>query len=461
MSLSADGNTAIVGGYADSYYAGAAWVWTRSAGVWTQQGSKLVGSGAVGPAFLGSSVSLSADGNTAIVGGYFDNSRAGAAWIWAMPAPAASAIAPSSGPTAGGTSVTITGTGFASGATVTIGGAAATGVTWVNATSITATTPAGSAGARNVVVTNPDTQSGTLSNGFTYVAAPTASAIAPSSGPTAGGTAVTITGTGFVSGAAVTIGGAPATSVTWVNATSITATTPAGTAGAKNVVVTNPDTQSATLTNGFTYVAAPTASAIAPSSGPTAGGTAVTITGTGFVSGATVTIGGAPATGVTWVNATSITAITPAGTAGAKNVVVTNPDTQTGTLNNGFTYIAAAPTVTSISPTSGPPAGGTSVTITGTGFVSGATVTIGGTPATGVTWVNATTITAITPAVTAGAKNVVVINPDTQAGTLTNGFTYSAIVITGVPTLSEWGLIILSGLLALFGLVQVRRTRRR
>jgi hypothetical protein len=82
VSLSADGNTAIVGAYADNSFAGAAWVWTRSGGVWTQQGAKLVGSGAVGNAQQGRSVSLSADGNTAIVGGYQDNGLKGAAWVW-------------------------------------------------------------------------------------------------------------------------------------------------------------------------------------------------------------------------------------------------------------------------------------------------------------------------------------------------------------------------------------------
>jgi formylglycine-generating enzyme required for sulfatase activity len=82
VSLSADGNTAISGGDSDNNYAGAAWVWTRSGGVWTQQGTKLVGSGAVGNAYQGYFVSLSADGNTTIVGGYQDNSNAGAAWVW-------------------------------------------------------------------------------------------------------------------------------------------------------------------------------------------------------------------------------------------------------------------------------------------------------------------------------------------------------------------------------------------
>jgi len=82
VSISADGNTAIVGGAEDNSEAGAAWVYTQSAGVWTQQGSKLVGTGAVGNAQQGVSVSLSADGNTAIVGGGKDNGNAGAAWVY-------------------------------------------------------------------------------------------------------------------------------------------------------------------------------------------------------------------------------------------------------------------------------------------------------------------------------------------------------------------------------------------
>ncbi len=82
VSLSADGHTAIVGGYSDNSFAGAAWVFTRSGGVWTQEGTKRVGTGAVGSASQGKSVSMSSDGNTAIVGGYGDNSNAGAAWMY-------------------------------------------------------------------------------------------------------------------------------------------------------------------------------------------------------------------------------------------------------------------------------------------------------------------------------------------------------------------------------------------
>jgi lipocalin len=82
VTLSGDGNTAIIGGPGDNSYAGAAWVFTRSNGVWTQQGNKLVGTGAIGDTNQGWSVTLSADGNIAILGGPYDNGGAGAAWVF-------------------------------------------------------------------------------------------------------------------------------------------------------------------------------------------------------------------------------------------------------------------------------------------------------------------------------------------------------------------------------------------
>jgi hypothetical protein len=78
VALSADGNTAIIGGWGGE----GAWVFTRSGSVWTQQGKKLVGTSAMGNARQGISVALSADGNTAIVGGWSDNSKTGAAWVF-------------------------------------------------------------------------------------------------------------------------------------------------------------------------------------------------------------------------------------------------------------------------------------------------------------------------------------------------------------------------------------------
>ena len=82
VALSADGNTAIVGGSSDNGFIGATWVFTRSGTTWTQQGNKLVGGGVTGQPFQGEGVALSADGNTAIVGGPGDNTSIGAMWIF-------------------------------------------------------------------------------------------------------------------------------------------------------------------------------------------------------------------------------------------------------------------------------------------------------------------------------------------------------------------------------------------
>ncbi len=82
VAVSGDGNTAMIGGPGDNVGIGAAWVFTRSNGVWTQQGAKLVGGGASGPANQGSSVALSSDGNTAVVGGPGENTGVGAVWVF-------------------------------------------------------------------------------------------------------------------------------------------------------------------------------------------------------------------------------------------------------------------------------------------------------------------------------------------------------------------------------------------
>ena len=182
-------------------------------------------------------------------------------------------------------------------------------------------------------------------------AAPTVTGISPTSGPAAGGTLVTITGTGFTGATAVDFGTNPATGLTVVNDTTITADSPAGT-GVVNVTVMTPAGTSATSSaDEFTYtaVAAPTVTGISPNSGPAAGGTLVTITGTGFTGATAVDFGTTPATGVTVVNATTITANSPAGT-GLANVTVITPDgTSATTPADQFTYVAATPVVTSVS----------------------------------------------------------------------------------------------------------------
>jgi hypothetical protein len=170
----------------------------------------------------------------------------------------------------------------------------------------------------------------------------------------------------------------------------------------------------------------PTVTAVNPSSGSTDGGTAVTITGTLFQTGATVAFGATNATGVTVTNATTISATTPAGSPGAATVTVTNPDGGAGSLTNGFTYVAPPLTVTGISPKTGSAAGGTIVSIAGTGFALGAEVSIGGAAATGVSVVGGTSILATTPPRSVGPADVVVSYPAGASATLPGGFVYTA-----------------------------------
>ncbi len=167
------------------------------------------------------------------------------------PPPVLASLSPTSLKLSGG-SLLLTGTSFLSGATVTVGSTACGSVSFGTSTSLSCTAPALAAGTYGVFVTNPDGQSSATVN-LTYNPAPTISSVSPYLGPISGGTAVVITGTGFLSGATVTFGGSAATGVSVASSTSITATTPSGTVGAVNVVVTNTDTQIGTLANGFTY----------------------------------------------------------------------------------------------------------------------------------------------------------------------------------------------------------------
>ena len=156
--------------------------------------------------------------------------------------------------------MTITGTNFAAGATVTFGCTAATNVVVVNSTTITATTPAGSAGAVTVTVTNSGGQSGSLTSGFTYIAPPTVSSVAPNNGSTSGGTAVTITGTNFAAGATVTFGAYGSHQRGGGEQHDDHGDDAGGECGCGDGDGDELGGQSGSLTNGFTYVVRPTVS---------------------------------------------------------------------------------------------------------------------------------------------------------------------------------------------------------
>ena len=181
--------------------------------------------------------------------------------------------------------------------------------------------------------------------------APTLTSVSPTSGPSAGGTVITLTGTNFVSGATVPRQRRRGHGRDVLSATQVRATTPAGAAGARTVQVTNPDGQSATLSSAFTYVAAPTLTSVSPTSGPTTGGTVITINGGNFVVGGHRARQRRRRDRRHRLSATQVRATTPAGAAGARTRAGDNPDGQSASLSNAFTYRCAAPTLTAVSPT--------------------------------------------------------------------------------------------------------------
>jgi hypothetical protein len=254
-------------------------------------------------------------------------------------------INPTGGPAAGGTVVTVTGTGLTGATAVKFGLTAATAITVDSDTQIRATSPAGS-GTVHVMVTTPGgTSAASSADQFTYAAPPpplpTVTNINPTGGTAAGGTVVTITGTGFTGATAVQFGPTAATAITVDSDTQIHATSPAG-SGTVHVRVTTPGGTSATSgADQFTYapsLALPTVTGVVPNIGPVAGGTVVTITGTSL-GGATVHFGTPTAT-ITSNTDTQITVTSPAATApGVVDVTVTTANgTSVVTPADQFNY---------------------------------------------------------------------------------------------------------------------------
>ena len=383
------------------------------------------------------------------------------------PAPTVSSVSPASGSTNGGTSVTITGTGFRSGASVSIGGAAATSVNVASSTSITAITPAHAAGAVSVVVTNSDGQSGNIANGYTY----TTSAPPPSS---AGDVVL------YASEAAR------------VGSYSVVAD--ASAAGGARIF--NPDAGAAKLASALASPAAYFEMSFTAQAGTayrlwirskaqnddpfndsvfvqfsdsvTSSGAAVSRIGT--ASSETINLedcSGCGLSGWGWqdngwgigvmgplvyfqATGTHTIRIQPREDGLSIDQIVlsasTYLNTAPGTLMNDSTILpktggsvppAPVPAVSGVTPNAGPTGGGTSVTISGSGFAAGATVRFGGVAATSVNVNGSTSITAITPAHAAGSVSVVVTNPDNQSGTLTGGYTYTAPGPAPAPTISS------------------------
>jgi len=350
------------------------------------------------------------------------------AFSYTLGAPTVTSVSPAAGALSGGGLLTLTGTNFATWAQAIVGGALCTNVVIVSNTQMTCTLPSGTAGVKNIVVTNPDGQSSTLTSGYTYQLGPSLSSAIPPSGSMTGGTLVTLIGSNFMSGVSVLIGGVLVTDLIKDSATQIRLWTPASsTTGAKTVVITNPDGQSVTQEQAWTYLKAPTLTSVFPAMGPPTGNTLISITGDTFIDPMTVTVGGNPCSAVSVVSPTQMTCLTPPGISGPATVVVKNSANLQAMLPLAFNYQSTLK-ISSVYPPVGPVVGGNDVSINGEGFQTGAQAQIGSVPCISVTYVNPNVLTCRIPTKPSSgiSYSVTVKNLDNQTVTLPNGYRYQS-----------------------------------
>ena len=355
-------------------------------------------------------------------------------------------VTPSNGPPS--QLVNVLGSGFQSGATVLFGGVASISVAMLAPSNLSVRVPSGPSGMVTVTVINPGGSTGSLPSAYDYgggtgTSSFSAVSVSPNNGPTTGGTSVTITGNGFVSGGNVLIGSALATNVSVLSTNQLVALTPPGVAGSVAVTVSDGLGNSATLPAAFTYTTsstttpppaqgnALTVAGVTPNVGLASGGTVVTVTGSGFAAGASVLFGLQPGTNVIVTSSSQLTVTTPANSVatGPVNVTVVNPGGVSGALSAAFTYGASASgalTIGSVSPTSGSLNGGTTVTINGTGLTSVTSVQFGGTAGTGLTVGSGTMLTVVAPPHAVGPVLVTIVAGSGSSTSLPNGYVYNS-----------------------------------
>lgn len=347
--------------------------------------------------------------------------------------PTVTGIGPATGPTSGGTAVTIIGTNFTGATAVNFGTLPATSYVVNSASSITATSPAAGAGAVNITVVTPaGTTATNNADLFTYTISPTPSitSITPNSGLV--GSSVAILGSNFGStqgSSTVSFNGTLAAAATTWTSTGIVVTVPIG-ATSGNVVVTVGGVASVGVPFAVT-IPAPTISLITPNTGGI--GTSVTIVGTNFgTAKGSVSFNGTPATITSWGDQ-AIVVLVPSGlSAGGVPVLVTTADNQTATTT--FTVAAPAPTISGITPGSG--TAGTTVTISGSGFGSSqGTVTFDNIPATIKGWSDGSISVTVPSGLTAGSVNVAVTTTGNQTANVSFTVTVSGPTISSIdPT---------------------------
>ena len=258
-------------------------------------------------------------------------------------------------------------------------------------------TPAHSLGVVDIEVVNQRGISAQLTNSFSYQsplgAPPSIDEIQPQVGASTGGTYCILTGSGFSPDVQVLFG-TEAADVQWISDTQLTLLAPANTAGNTQIVVINPDGQTFTLSDSFTYIpilddtASPEIFGLTPDTSIEAGGGLMTISGSHFLATPMVFIGITPALNVTLLSDGLLQFTAPALPAGEYPITVVNPNGLSITLDQPLIY-TERPTILSVNPEVSPANGGAQLNISGTGFQDGADVLFDGISAEAVTWLSA------------------------------------------------------------------------
>ncbi|MEN0140697.1 MAG: IPT/TIG domain-containing protein [Rhodococcus sp. (in: high G+C Gram-positive bacteria)] len=250
-------------------------------------------------------------------------------------------ITPDAGPAAGGTAVTITGTGFSDVRSVRVGDARQIPVTVISDSEMRfVTPPAGNAGGVDFLLYSHRSLR-TLPGVFTYLGPADPVGVTPSTGTVAGGTEVTVTGSGFTGATSVLFGDTVASEITVIDDTKLRVFTPSvADAGALDITIRTPRGDG-TLKGAFTYLGLPRLIEVAPSVGSNAGGTQVTVAGSGLTGATSVRFGGASVSEVNVVSDSEMHVIAPASTdTGVVDVTVSTPRGD-DTLSDAFTYESA------------------------------------------------------------------------------------------------------------------------
>jgi formylglycine-generating enzyme required for sulfatase activity len=299
-------------------------------------------------------------------------------------------IEPNHGPASGGTQITIVGSSLDMPLALTLNNVAATNLQLIHSRALTAVTPPGTPGLATLALIFADGSVITVPDAFTYDEEEQSTSekplsitvITPTSGPTAGGTELTIQGANFVAGSVLLIGGRPASNLAVLGDSLMTATTPPGAEGVAEVTLNTSDGRSTSYPPGFTYVVIPpgppTITSICPDRGPDAGGTVVRIEGASFGDITGVNFGSASATNFAKLSDTLIQAETPGVPAGTGTAVVALIGLGGEEAHALFTYLPpGVTTICGLIPFFGPEDGGTTVLINGSGLLHTESVTFG------------------------------------------------------------------------------------